>query len=90
MALIEHVVEKTGETNPDKLVELVCDELMDRYPNDSLEYHLAQMHLSTTSEVKRTIRCYLISKKFLPGKSYIRKSKFAALRVAPMPAAAGA
>lgn len=75
MALIEYVVNETGETDPDKLLELVCEELVNRYQCDTLEYHLAQMHLETTSEVKRTIGCYLIAREVFPGKSFIRKSK---------------
>lgn len=75
MALIEYVVNKTGETDPDILLELVCDELVNRYQSDALEYHLAQMHLETTGEVKRAIGCYLIAKEVFPEKSYIRKSK---------------
>jgi len=89
MALIEHVVKKTGETNPDRLLGLVCDELVERYPNDALEYHLDQMHLNTTGEVKRMIRCYLISRKVFPEKSYIRKSKFASFMVEPAPIGVG-
>ena len=76
MALVEYVVNRTGETDPDILIDRVCEELMDRYQNDTLEYHLSQMHLETTNEVKRTICCYLISRKIFPEKSYIRKSKF--------------
>lgn len=47
------------------------------YADKRVEYHLSQMHLETTNEVKRTICCYLISRKIFPEKSYIRKSKFA-------------
>jgi hypothetical protein len=71
MALIEGVVQKTNLTDPKELLPYVCDELMDRFPSDSLEYHLSQMHLETTEDVVRSITCFFISKRLFPTKSYL-------------------
>jgi len=71
MALIEGVVKKTNLTDPQELLPHVCDELMDRFPDDTLEYHLSQMHLQTTSDIVRSITCFFISKQLFPTKSYL-------------------
>lgn len=62
MALIEGVVERTKITDPQKLVPEVCEELVTRYGNGEkrLAYHLKQMQLTTTAEVRRAIDCFFI------------------------------
>ena len=72
MALIEEVAARTQLTDPQELLPYVCDELMDRFPDDSLEYHLSQMHLQTTDDIVRSISCFFISKQLFPSKSYLR------------------
>ena len=59
MALIEGVVQKTNLTDPKELLPYVCDELMDRFPSDTLE------------DVVRSITCFFISKRLYPTKSYL-------------------
>ena len=71
MVLIEGVVEKTRLTDPQELLPYVCDELMNRFPDDTLEYHCSQMHLQTTQDIVRSITCFFISKKLFPTKSYL-------------------
>lgn len=73
-ALIESVVNRTNLTDPQELLPYVCDELMARFQNDALEYHLSQMHLQTTEDIVRSITCFFISKELFPAKKY-SKSK---------------
>ena len=75
MALVEEVYENTQISDPNKLLPYVCDELTTRFADDSLEYHLSQMHLETTDDVLRTISCFFVSKQLFPTKSYIKDSK---------------
>ena len=70
MALIESVVERTNLHDPKELLPEVCDELVTRFGNNSLEYHLMQMKLQTTDAIIRAISCYFISKQLFPGKRY--------------------
>lgn len=70
LALIESVYEKTHLEDPYELLPHVCDELMDRFADNSLEYHLTQMHLQTTEDIVRTISCFFISKRLYPEKVY--------------------
>jgi len=83
MALIESVVNRTNITDPQKLVPEVCEELVNRYGGKSgkedkrLAYHLAQMHMTTTMEVRRAIECFFISKQLFPKMSYCSARKCA-------------
>lgn len=83
MALIESVVNRTGITDPQDLVPEVCEELINRYGSNpgkgdkKLSYHLAQMHLTTTKEVRRAIECFFISKQLFPKVSYCSPKKAA-------------
>lgn len=72
MALIERIVDRTKLTDPYQLLPYVCNELVDRFPDDMLEYHLSQMHLQTTDDIVRSITCFFISKELFPTKSYLR------------------
>lgn len=54
-SLIEDVVDRTKLTDPHELLPYVCDELMERYQDDSLEFHLKQMHLETTEDIVYSI-----------------------------------
>lgn len=71
LALVESVYQRTNLNNPQDLLPHVCAELMDRFPDKSLEYHLTQMHLETTEDIVRTISCFFISKRLYPEKSYL-------------------
>lgn len=73
MALIEKVVKETNLRDPYALLPHVCNELMQRYQYNFLEYHLRQMHLQTTEEIIRSITCFFISKTIFPTKSYLGK-----------------
>lgn len=75
LALIESVYERTKLKDPYELLPHVCSELEDRFPDNSMEYHLSQMHLQTTEDIVRTISCFFISKRLYPDKTYIRPSK---------------
>lgn len=70
LALIESVYERTGLNDPYELLPHVCSELEERFADNSLEYHLSQMHLQTTADIVRTISCFFISKRLYPDKSY--------------------
>ena len=48
---------------------------MDRFPDNSLEYHLSQMHLETTDDIVRTISCFFISRSLYPEKTYLSDSR---------------
>jgi len=71
LALVESVYQRTNLNNPQELLPHVCAELMKRFPDNSLEYHLTQMHLETTDDIVRTISCFFISKRLYPEKSYL-------------------
>ena len=72
LALIESVYERTGLDNPQELLPHVCSELEKRFSDNSLEYHLSQMHLQTTADIVRTISCFFISKRLYPDKNYLK------------------
>lgn len=74
MALIESVVDRTNLQDPKALLPEVCDELVNRFGDKSLEYHLSQMKLQTTDAIIRAISCYFISKKLFPDKRYGKES----------------
>lgn len=71
LALVESVYQRTNLDTPQDLLPHVCAELMERFPDNSLEYHLTQMHLETTDDIVRTISCFFISKRLYPEKSYL-------------------
>jgi len=75
LALVESVYRRTNLNDPQELLPHVCAELMDRFPDNSLEYHLTQMHLETTDDIVRTISCFFISKSLYPEKSYLSDSR---------------
>ena len=66
MALVGSVVDRTQITDPDKLLPEVCIELERRFGNGesdaAMNYHLDQMNMRTTKEIRRIIDCYFISK----------------------------
>ena len=72
LALIESVYERTGLNDPQELLPHVCSELEKRFSDNSLEYHLSQMHLQTTADIVRTISCFFISKRLYPDKNYLK------------------
>lgn len=71
LALVESVYQRTNIDDPQALLPHVCSELMERFPDNSLEYHLSQMHLETTDAIVRTISCFFISKRLYPEKTYL-------------------
>lgn len=71
LALVESVYRRTNLNDPQQLLPHVCAELETRFPDNSLEYHLTQMHLETTEDIVRTISCFFISKRLYPEKSYL-------------------
>lgn len=75
LALVESVYRLTNLNDPQELLPHVCEELMDRFPDNSLEYHLSQMHLETTDDIVRTISCFFISRSLYPEKTYLSDSR---------------
>ena len=78
LALVGSVVNRTHITDPDELLPEVCDELERRFgcgDNDAaMNYHLSQMNMRTTREVRRIIECYFISQKMFSKRSPRSKS----------------
>lgn len=75
MRLVEEVVKKYNTKDRYEILEHVCQEVSERYPGDSLEYHLNQMKMSTTKDILYIIDIYLIMVEVEPKTTFIRKKR---------------
>lgn len=58
ISMIEEVAGKAATMDRMDILEAVCEDLQARFSGDSLEYHLCQMNISTTSDLLYAIDLY--------------------------------
>lgn len=75
MRIVEEVVSKTDNHDRSFLLAKVCDELEERYAGDSLEYHLSQMHIDTTSDILHAIDMFFVMKEMFPDSTFMREKE---------------
>ena len=69
MKIVGEVVKKANTHDRSILLERICDELEERYPGESLEYHLSQMHISSTADIAYAIDMFFVMDKIFPAVS---------------------
>ena len=72
MRIIESVVRSEKNHDRNFLLGKVCDELEARYVGDSLEYHLGQMNISTTSDILHAIDLFFVFEMMFPETSFLK------------------
>lgn len=75
MRLVEETVKKCKTKDRYKILECLCKDMEEKYPGDSLEYHLSQMKMRTTSEILDIIDIYLIMIELDPETTFKRRTR---------------
>lgn len=60
-AIIEKIIEENGEVafDENKLLFLITNYFIEKFPGNKLEYQLKRMKMETTQDIKRAISVYM-------------------------------
>jgi hypothetical protein len=57
--IIADAIKKSPDLNRGTLRNIICEDLFDKFPGDSLEYQLKRMNLETTKQVEAAIDSFI-------------------------------
>lgn len=75
MRLVEETIDKYKTKNRYEILQHLCDDMEKKYPGESLEYHLSQMKMRTTSEILDIIDIFLIMIELDPDTTFKRRPR---------------
>lgn len=72
LRIIETIIKRENSHDRRFLLEKVCEELEAKYVGESLEYHLSQMNINTTTDILHAIDIFFVMEKMFPDTTFLR------------------